>query len=60
MSLMDRIKRVFTDTETVTYTYECPECEARFESAKHNPAEVWCPECGASGVDEVEDTTVTA
>lgn len=58
MSLVDRIKSVFTGgEETETYSYKCTGCGTRFESAKRNVAEVRCPECGAS---KVEDATITA
>lgn len=58
VSLVDKIKDVFTDTEeSEMYTYECTGCGTQFESAKRNVGEVRCPECGAS---KVKDATITS
>lgn len=55
MGILDRVREVVGRDDParpgdVTYTYQCRDCEATFESGDPNTARVSCPECSGTRV----------
>lgn len=51
MSLVKKLKSVLAGDEGMRqYTHQCSDCGSEFESAKHNPNQVSCPECGSERI----------
>ncbi len=53
MSVLDRLKAVFSSKEEQRHRYQCIDCQTTFESSESRMAKVTCQMCGSSSVQSV-------